>query len=532
MEVTRTNFQNVLAELDDVLQKATFLAIDGEFTGLNSGPDANAYDTPAQYYTKLRSGSMDFLLVQFGLATFTYNSETNKYSQRAYNFYVFPRPFDRSSPDCRFKCQASSIAFLANQGFDFNKLFKQGIPYLTKDEEDKLNKKMEEKQKLRDEGLDLIPISDDDKPQIEEICARIDNFIESVEEELVLDRCNAFIRRLIYQEVRQRWPDKIRLETKTDTGSMPHIIAYKLGNKEDEEQKEADRREKEKLDVQEAVGLSALLRKIADSGKLIVGHNMLLDLCHIVHQFFGPLPQCYLEFKSLVHCLFPRLLDTKIICQSSIFNTSVPSVLDYLIDHLQAPPFSIPEMENVENRSYKISKDKLHEAGYDAYITGLCFIALSNRLGAIHTPSESVVLADSPLLKPYLNKLLIARLKDIPFINLAGRDPNPNRDHVFHITFPKEWKYSDLTQLFSPYGGAYVAWLSDTTAYAGLYQKEQISAVIKDLFKSTKYNLQRYKEHQASLQNEKPIKQERKRKISELETGSLAGSIGSYCRIM
>lgn len=105
--------------------------------------------------------------------------------------------------------------------------------------------------------------------------SRIDNFIESEEEELVLDRCNAFIRRLIYQEVRQRWPDKIRLETKTDTGSMPHIVVYKLGNKEDEEQKEADRREKEKLDVQEAVGLSALLRKIADSVRFLIAHHIL-----------------------------------------------------------------------------------------------------------------------------------------------------------------------------------------------------------------------------------------------------------------
>ena len=26
---------------------------------------------------------------------------------------------------------------------------------------------------------------------------------------------------------------------------------------------------------------------------------------------------------------------------------------------------------------------KYHEAGYDAFITGLCFIAMSNRLGAL-----------------------------------------------------------------------------------------------------------------------------------------------------
>ena len=30
----------------------------------------------------------------------------------------------------------------------------------------------------------------------------------------------------------------------------------------------------------------------------------------------------------------------------------------------------------------------------------------------------------------------------------------PNRDHVFHITFPKEWRFSDINNLFAPYGKA------------------------------------------------------------------------------
>lgn len=194
-----TDFQQVLSELDQVLKDATFLAIDGEFTGLNSGPDAKPFDTPSQYYQKLKSGSMDFLLVQFGLSAFTFDVQTNKYlilviiifiiesnlvtkvyfifiklndyrySQRSYNFYVFPRPLNRAAPDCRFMCQASSIVFLASQGFDFNKLFRDGIPYLTTSDEEKLTSKLEERQKAREDGLELIPISDDDKPQIEDI---------------------------------------------------------------------------------------------------------------------------------------------------------------------------------------------------------------------------------------------------------------------------------------------------------------------------------------------------------------------------
>lgn len=72
------DFQEVLKELDEVLKNATFLSIDGEFTGLNSGPDAKPFDTPAQYYNKLKYGSMDFLFVQFGLSVFTYDEKIEK----------------------------------------------------------------------------------------------------------------------------------------------------------------------------------------------------------------------------------------------------------------------------------------------------------------------------------------------------------------------------------------------------------------------------------------------------------------------
>ena len=68
-------------------------------------------------------------------------------------------------------CQTSCMSFLASQGFDFNKLFKFGIPYLTANEEERLVKRLEEKQKMREEtvGGELLHISDVDRPQIEEI---------------------------------------------------------------------------------------------------------------------------------------------------------------------------------------------------------------------------------------------------------------------------------------------------------------------------------------------------------------------------
>jgi poly(A)-specific ribonuclease len=79
-------------------------------------------------------------------------------------------------------------------------------------------------------------------------------------------------------------------------------------------------------------------------------------------------------------------------------------------------------------------------------------------------------------------RLFLVRVQDFPYINLVGKDRKyavtllhhccatdkstltvdiciylfvsavVSRDHVFFVSFPKEWKTYDLTQLFSPFG--------------------------------------------------------------------------------
>lgn len=44
---------------------------------------------------------------------------------------------------------------------------------------------------------------------------------------------------------------------------------------------------------------------ISASRKLVVGHNMLLDVCHIIGQFIQPLPDDVRDFKKLAHKVFP-----------------------------------------------------------------------------------------------------------------------------------------------------------------------------------------------------------------------------------
>lgn len=68
----------------------------------------------------------------------------------------------------------------------------------------------------------------------------------------------------MHQEVRIRWPNKLKVESRMDNFGCSLAI-QRLGTKEEEEQKDTLKREKEKLEIKQAVGLSLLMRKIADS---------------------------------------------------------------------------------------------------------------------------------------------------------------------------------------------------------------------------------------------------------------------------
>ena len=150
MDITSKNFNSELPYIQESIDKAIFMSIDGEFTGL-SLPNQSLYnlDTLDERYDKIRASTGKFLMMQFGLCTFHYDAQKKCYANRAFNFYLWPKPSPRLAPDTRFMCQASSIDFLTQHNFDFNKVFREGIPYLRQDDETKLRIALEARQAFR-----------------------------------------------------------------------------------------------------------------------------------------------------------------------------------------------------------------------------------------------------------------------------------------------------------------------------------------------------------------------------------------------
>ncbi|XP_031514303.1 poly(A)-specific ribonuclease PARN isoform X4 [Papio anubis] len=496
MEIIRSNFKSNLHKVYQAIEEADFFAIDGEFSGISDGPSVsaltNGFDTPEERYQKLKKHSMDFLLFQFGLCTFKYDYTDSKYITKSFNFYVFPKPFNRSSPDVKFVCQ---------------------------EEERQLREQYDEKRSQANGAGALsyvspntskcpVTIPEDQKKFIDQVVEKIEDLLQSEENKnLDLEPCTGFQRKLIYQTLSWKYPKGIHVETLETEKKERYIVISKV-DEEERKRREQQKHAKEQEELNDAVGFSRVIHAIANSGKLVIGHNMLLDVMHTVHQFYCPLPADLSEFKEMTTCVFPRLLDTKLMASTQPFKDIINNTsLAELEKRLKETPFSPPKVESAEGfPSYDTASEQLHEAGYDAYITGLCFISMANYLGSFLSPPKIHVSARSKLIEPFFNKLFLMRVMDIPYLNLEGPDLQPKRDHVLHVTFPKEWKTSDLYQLFSAFGNIQISWIDDTSAFVSLSQPEQVKIAVNTSKYAESYRIQTYAEYMGKKQEEKQIK--------------------------
>ena len=93
---------------------------------------------------------------------------------------------------------------------------------------------------------------------------------------------------------------------------------------------------------------------------------------------------------------------------------------------------------------------------------------------------------------------------DISYINLAAEDIVPYRSHVFHLTFPAEWKTADIIHLFSPFCHVFVSWIDDTSAFVSLKEKDwanQILPTLQTRAANNTFTIQTYQDFLKSKEN-------------------------------
>ncbi|XP_040151331.1 poly(A)-specific ribonuclease PARN-like isoform X1 [Anopheles arabiensis] len=504
MDITKQNFLEQLPSIREAIQNATFFAMDCEFTGLASDRTIFPFDTPEEVYLKMVENSPPYIIVQFGLCAFRVEppgeeeeEEEKKDGQprvsyQCYNFYCYPK--GRTNV---FSCQGESMRFLADNGFDFNRLFREGLSYANETEEQRYRADLKDRQATRAANIlaaaesdlteeepkvgevndvNMIPVPPEHQQQVDDTAASIEEFLQSDRQELIVGSCNAFQRKLIYQMIEQRYQRKVSTSTVSLENNQKAIKVERKRSTEEEQALDEQRRTRENDDLETNVGLSLVLQELAKARKLIIGHNMLLDLFYVLRQFFKPLPADYQEFKKLTKEYFPLLLDTKYLCTNAEIKVNVnSSVLAHVYDAVSKAPFSIPTVHpELPDYQYSVDDEKKHEAGYDAYLTGLCFLGLVSKFKA-----NLLQLPKDPNLKHYLNRIFITRLTDVNYIYLNGKEPTQTREHIFYATFPETWRTGDIQNKFKPFGPVHVSWLDNTSAFVALHNRSAASSVLK-----------------------------------------------------
>ncbi|TEA25020.1 hypothetical protein DBR06_SOUSAS6510055, partial [Sousa chinensis] len=395
MDVGADEFEQSLPLLQELVLGADFVGLDIEFTGLRSNPSGpqqiSLFDLPSEWYLKTRQSVQQFTVCQIGLSMFSsIEGESNKYEAHSCNFFLFPTTF--GILDSEFSFQASSVQFLNEHGFDYNKFLKNGIPYMNEEQEKKIKHSiLTGNWRVR---------SSLDKDQIKVVIDEVTRWLDLAEEGdwMTLPGITGFQAFEVQLVLRKALPD-------IWTVMRGQGVTVKKVSKRHRwylENTSCDREScwQEKI-LLSARGFSVFFQMLVKAQKPLVGHNMMMDLLHLHEKFFRPLPESYEEFKVNIHNLFPVLIDTKSVAKD-IWKTKYP-----------------------------------HEAAYDAFLCGSVLLKVAHLLlwrahGVLPIPKPSFPLY-LDVLAPYVNQVNLIRA-GVPKINFSGPDYPSIRPPILIVT--------------------------------------------------------------------------------------------------
>ncbi|VDK43485.1 unnamed protein product [Anisakis simplex] len=490
MDVTDDNFAQLLPQILNTVQNASFVAFDLEFLGFHGDDDANRpslFDSPVERYRKQRLSVLKFPPVQWGLALFTAVDDGRQYAiiiykVDVYNIYLFKRTINRRV----YSFSIPSIAFLGEHDFDFNKAINKGVTYANLDEVAVIRSHLEEgllDYEIFGERFNSHLISVQcylsnmlerlrkaSSPPTTPPASRADGFAPFVVdlEDAMFDpyACRSETQPLNYRKFRAtRLQSHARLFS---LHSNTHHVKLKMdGHKLHVQQaKSSERRvrnERTKLlnkTINEIAGASQILYAIIEARLPLVGHNCLFDLLYLYQYFFADLPEDYGKWKKALNSIFPVIVDTRILAEENRRRLSWHGIMNYSLATLGAY-FKHPV--SGDNLPYRFPDFSLANAALLKYAVHIVhvLISLQTEIENIsimqHTMPKQLVrlscdwlilpcairwvcVGDKPkaikgcrpfrvllyVVRPFANRIPVS-LMGVPFLNLVGDDPPSTR---------------------------------------------------------------------------------------------------------
>ncbi|XP_014667058.1 PREDICTED: poly(A)-specific ribonuclease PARN-like domain-containing protein 1 [Priapulus caudatus] len=457
VEVLKSSFEGILPVIEACIKDCSFIAIDTEFTGLSSNElnKNSLFDDGAARYIKQKDHIKQVTVSQIGISIFTEVPKENRYEASTFNFFLFPVSI--GPVDVRFTCQSSSLRFLCQHNFDFNKFVYDGIPYLNEEQEILFH------QALDDSLMVFESENNFDRREMKLLSTTIAEWLATAKEEdtIRLEKPAGVSDYSIYTQLRQTFPG-ISICCKDDT----HVECQKLEESK-RISKQLDEQEKERI-LDGILGFTRVFRLMVKHRKPLIGHNCMMDLMFIYEKFYRPLPDKYADFKRTLNELFPFLIDTKHVSshlrpqfkETELFNNTGLMNLYQAFSSKEGMYIVLFSPSVSHSHAYTRYKNKsmIHEAGYDAYMAGYIFVRLAH-LVAMQGVSSLVA---TPLthrqhwvaMKPYIGAINVIRAS-INHISIEGPDPVSVRPEWLLVQSKKRaypLKPLQLEGMFSAYG--------------------------------------------------------------------------------
>ncbi|KAH9210741.1 ribonuclease H-like domain-containing protein [Leptodontidium sp. 2 PMI_412] len=448
MEVDQAHFRRQLLPILKHIANAKFVSFDLEMSGISTRPKYSAGDrshdvgkpTLQQQYDEMRSAAETFQVLQFGITCVEEDREKDFYLARPYNFNL--NPLSAEGVDLRldrtFTFSTSACDFLNKNGFDFGKVFREGVPYLSRDEEEERRAEYSQRANKNASIPDIV-VGPEDLSTLE--FSRLarktikDWFNDPTPDMSFVNigsdagALNAFQRRLVHQLVRNEFPT-LRTFPRNDGYFMQ--VEHLDVKKEEEFQKRKDARfntliakqkglrwifealsggdlsdiepewfynqaaedsDEQLLEVQrEFAQVTQTLRR---KKHIIVGHNLFADLAFLFRTFIGHLPVNVKHFQEDIHVLFPYVIDTKYVATYGNDAMNPRSNLKELLAPFRKTHVPLILLHQSHN-AYGAEFGKEHEAGFDSWMTAELFVKLAaSKCLEANVESESVSSSDS-----------------------------------------------------------------------------------------------------------------------------------------
>ena len=145
MDVDGVSFPGRLLSILEALSESHFVSLDFELSGVTSKSRARQKQTIQERYAETKQAAERYQILQVGLTCVCQDESTNTYTLRPYNFPINPSFGEDLDLERIFSFQSGAVDFLRKNNFNFAIPFEDGVPYLSREEEQLAKQKFKER---------------------------------------------------------------------------------------------------------------------------------------------------------------------------------------------------------------------------------------------------------------------------------------------------------------------------------------------------------------------------------------------------